>query len=156
MKSATLLYIKNAKGEYLMMERQKDPNRGMMSPPGGKLDWENAESPSACAVREAFEECQIESEEKDWKLRGIVTEKNFPGAGNIMIFLMEYRKLLELLPPPCNEGKFYFIHPENFDKYNIPETDKKFFWEKIIEKSDEVFIQAIDCTNYPEIKLMNL
>ena len=59
MKLATLLYIRNSKGEYLLMERRRDPNKGLMSPPGGKLDMEKAESPTACALREAYEECRI-------------------------------------------------------------------------------------------------
>ena len=93
------------------MERRRDPNKGLMSPPGGKLDMEKAESPTACALREAYEECRIISSEKDWNLRGIITEKNFPGAGNIMIFMIEYIKLINELQPECEEGAFSFIHP---------------------------------------------
>ena len=88
MKLATLLYIHNSKGEYLLMNRKKNPNKGLLSPPGGKLHTDEAESPSACAVREAMEECSMKSAEGDWSLTGIITEKNFPDAGNIMIFLM--------------------------------------------------------------------
>ncbi len=152
MKLATLLYIKNGKGEYLLMERRREPNKGLMSPPGGKLHTETAESPSACAVREANEECGIKSSREDWNLRGIITEKNFPGAGNIMIFLMEYTKLLNKIPPECNEGAFSFIHPENLDKHNIPITDKLFIWDKILNNEDIVFMDSLDCTDYPEIK----
>jgi 8-oxo-dGTP pyrophosphatase MutT (NUDIX family) len=153
MKLATLLYIRNSKGEYLLMERRKDPNKGLMSPPGGKLDTEKAESPSACAVREAYEECRLGSCEKDWLLRGIITEKNFPGAGNIMIFLMEYIKLINELPPECNEGAFSFIHPENLPEYKIPLTDRFFIWDKIL-KEEEIFIDSLDCSGYPEIKII--
>lgn len=135
------------------MERRKDPNKGLMSPPGGKLDTEKAESPSACAVREAYEECRIGSCEKDWRLRGIITEKNFPGAGNIMIFLMEYIKLINELPPECNEGAFSFIHPENLPEYKIPLTDRFFIWDKIL-KEEEIFIDSLDCSGYPEIKII--
>ena len=71
------------------MERLKDPNKGLMSPPGGKLIEEIAETPAECAAREGFEECKIISKPEDWKLMGIISEKNFPGIGNIMIFLME-------------------------------------------------------------------
>lgn len=152
MKLATLLYIKNSKGEYLLMKRRREPNKGLMSPPGGKLHTETAESPSACAVREANEECRIISSGKDWRLRGIITEKSFPGAGNIMIFLMEYRKLLDKVPPECNEGSFCFIHPENLEKHDIPLTDKLFIWDKILNEDGIVFIESLDCTDYPEIK----
>lgn len=151
MKLATLLYILNGKGEYLLMERLKEPNRGLMSPPGGKLNTEIAESPSACAVREAFEECSIQTNESDWKLLGIVTEKNYPSVGNIMIFLMQYKNSLNDIPPYCNEGGFRFIHPDDFINYNIPVTDKLFLWKNILKKNAEPFIMTIDCSYYPDI-----
>ena len=56
MKLATLLYIKNDNGDYLLLERVKHPNKGLLSPAGGKLDVHLAESPVECAVREAQEE----------------------------------------------------------------------------------------------------
>jgi ADP-ribose pyrophosphatase YjhB (NUDIX family) len=151
LKLATLLYIKNKAGEYLLMERLKEPNKGLMSPPGGKLDLNEAESPSACAVREAFEECSINTKNEDWKLRGIITEKNFPNVGNIMIFLMEYKKELNELPPECNEGAFTFVDINKISEYKIPITDKLFLWEKIINSGNEMFDISLDCTNYPEI-----
>ncbi|MDZ4713775.1 MAG: NUDIX domain-containing protein [bacterium] len=152
MKLATLLYIQNEKGEFLLMERNREPNKGLMSPPGGKLMTENAESPSQCAAREGFEECAILQSEEDWKLMGIVTEKNFPGIGSIMMFLMLYKKILNKHPPDCNEGSFQFIHPDNFKNFNIPVTDKLFLWEYILRKNDEPFILTIDCSEYPIIK----
>ncbi len=151
MKIATLLYIKNEEGEYLLMERLKEPNRGKMSPPGGKLNTEDPETPSECAVREAFEECKIISKPEDWKLLGIISEKNFPGIGNIMIFLMEYKFPLNILPEKCDEGEFYFIHPDNFFEYDIPVTDRLFMWEKILKSNGEIFQMRLDCSNYPEI-----
>lgn len=152
MKLATLLYIKNRKGEYLLMERQKEPNKGLMSPPGGKLIQEDAESPARCAVREFFEECLINSKETDWILKGIVTEKNYPSIGNIMIFLMELRNFVNEIPDKCNEGAFYFIHPDDFKNYNMPVTDKLFLWNNIFKNGIEPFMLTLDCSDYPEIK----
>ncbi|MEO8664255.1 MAG: NUDIX domain-containing protein [Ignavibacteria bacterium] len=154
MKLATLLYIKNDKGEYLLMERLKDPNKGLMSPPGGKLNDAEAESPAGCAVREAFEECSIKSTQKDWKLMGIVTDKNYPAIGNIMLFLMSYTKNLNQLPPECNEGAFKFIHPDNFKEHKLPVTDKLFLWEMILKNDPENFFLSLDCSDYPDIKLI--
>ncbi len=152
MKLATLLYAKNKKGEYLLMERMKEPNKGLMSPPGGKLQWDEAESPSMCAVREFFEECSIKSGENDWTLKGIVTEKNYPAVGNIMLFLMLYGKFVDELPAACNEGGFHFIHPDEIHNYKIPLTDKLFLWNNIINNNGEVFIINLDCSDYPDIK----
>lgn len=134
------------------MERMKEPNKGLMSPPGGKLNSEEAESPSVCAVREFSEECSIESNESDWKLKGIVTEKNYPFVGNIMIFLMEYKFPVNELPPACNEGAFHFIHPDKFHNYKIPVSDKQFLWKNVTGSNGEVFILMLDCSDYPVIK----
>lgn len=156
MKSATLLYIKNHKGEYLLMERLKDPNKGLMSPPGGKLDNELAETPVACAVREAFEECGLKTKESEWSLRGIVSEKDYPMIGSIMLFLMEYEIPVDKLPEPCNEGSFHFIHADEFDKFNIPVTDKLYLWENILKTRNNLFMMTLDCKNYPDIKQLNV
>lgn len=151
MKLATLLYIRNSKGEYLLMNRKKNPNKGLLSPPGGKLHTDEAESPSACAVREAMEECSMKSAEGDWSLTGIITEKNFPDAGNIMIFLMTYKYAYNVLPPPCNEGEFTFVSPDEIMSMDIPETDRQFIWDILRKKSPEPFIITLDCTDYPKI-----
>lgn len=155
MKIATLLYIKNEKGEYLLMERLKEPNKGKMSPPGGKLNTQDPETPAECAAREAFEECKIISKPDDWKLLGIIAEKNFPGIGNIMIFLMEYKFPLYELPEKCNEGEFFFIHPDKFFDYDIPATDRLFMWEKILKEDRELFMMRLDCSDYPDVIIDN-
>ena len=156
MKLATLLYIRNSRGDYLLMKRSRNPNKGLLSPPGGKLHAEDAESPSACAVREAYEECLITSSENDWKLLGIITEKNFPGSGNIMMFLMELEKDCDKIPPPCSEGEFSFIERGRIFDEDIPLTDRAYIWNRILESKENInpFIITIDCTNYPDLKLI--
>lgn len=149
MKFATLLYIKNNKGEYLLLERKKEPNKGLLSPPGGKLMIEQAESPHSCAVREASEECGIISSLKDWKLIGIVTEKEYPAIGNIMVFLFEYQKIFDTLPPEFDEGKFCFVSPGEIQSANIPSTDKLFIWKFVLENNDRPFSIYLDCTKVP-------
>ncbi|MBK8981579.1 MAG: NUDIX domain-containing protein [Ignavibacteria bacterium] len=152
---ATLLYIQNDKGEYLLMERQKNPNKGLISPPGGKVETGSAESPVFCAIREAKEECNIDSGSNDWKLAGIVTEKEYPHIGNVMIFLMKYLPRISDIPADCIEGNFLLIHPDNFNSHNIPETDKKFIWSRIFEDNPEPFFISLDCTEFPDIKEIN-
>jgi len=155
MKLATLLYIKNDNGDYLLLERVKHPNKGLFSPAGGKLDIHLAESPIECAVREAHEECGIVSKNEDWKLIGIMTEKEFPHIGNIMVFLFEFKKRINIVPPEFHEGKFHFVPEKEIMSSNIPETDKKYIWSSILQNKecDEVFFLNMDCTNYPEIIL---
>jgi ADP-ribose pyrophosphatase YjhB (NUDIX family) len=146
LKFATLLYIKNSKGEYLLIERVNHPNKGYLSPPGGKLKIENAESPVACAVREAYEECKIKSFTVDWKLIGIVTEKSYPDIGDIMIFCFEYINKVDLLPEKSNEGKFCFLAPVQIEKANIPESDKLYIWKFVLD-STSLFSIHIDCSD---------
>jgi len=46
-KISTLLYGFNAADEVLLLERAQEPNRGLWSPPGGKLHTHTGESPHA-------------------------------------------------------------------------------------------------------------
>jgi 8-oxo-dGTP diphosphatase len=131
------------------MERVNDPNKGLLSPAGGKLHLEDAESPVQCAVREAEEECGIKSGINDWNMIGLVTEKDYPGIGNIMIFLMQYNKALTALPPDSNEGKFCFIPPEKIKSSNIPETDKLYLWNLVLDEKRKFFSLRLDCTKTP-------
>ena len=66
-----------------------------------------------------------------------------------MIFLMEYKVLLNELPEKCNEGEFFFIHPDKFLDYDIPVTDREFMWEKILKSNGEMFMMSLDCSRYP-------
>ena len=149
MKFATLLYIKNTNGDFLLLERVKEPNKGFLSPPGGKLDIENAESPVACAVRECKEECGIASNPSDWKLRGIVTEKSYPNIGDIMIFCFEYLKHIDTLPLDFREGNFRFVKAGDIKHANIPETDKLFIWNFVLKDKANLFSIHIDCNSEP-------
>jgi 8-oxo-dGTP diphosphatase len=149
LKLATLLYIKNAKGEYLLLERANQPNKGLLSPPGGKLHLNDAESPFQCAVREASEESGITSKTSDWKLLGIITEKNYPHIGNIMLFLFEYKNILNELPPDFNEGRFSFVPENEILNSKIPETDKLYIWKFVLNKDNGFFSVSIDCDKTP-------
>ena len=72
MKNTTLIYIENARGEYLMLHRTKkenDMNRDKWIGIGGK--FEQGESPEECALRETLEETGLTL--TDYRYRGIVT-----------------------------------------------------------------------------------
>lgn len=131
------------------MERAKDPNKGLVSPPGGKLHLDEAESPAECAVREFEEECGIKTNTNDWDLIGIITEDNYPGIGHILIFLFRLKKNIDELPPLSREGKFIFVDPADLDKANIPETDKLFIWNYVLNGEKKFFSLKIDCNSAP-------
>lgn len=149
MKLATLLYIKNSDSDYLLLKRSNEPNKGLLSPPGGKLHLEDAESPFACAIREAKEECNIDSVPDDWKLLGIITEKNYPKIGNIMLFLFEYKITLNKKPDDFNEGKYVFIPRDEILNSNIPESDKLYIWNFVLSNTNRFFSIHLDCDESP-------
>jgi len=149
LKLATLLYIKNSNGDYLLLERSNEPNKGLLSPPGGKLHLHDAESPFACAIREAKEECNIDSTHNDWKLLGMITEKNYPKIGNIMLFLFEYKITMNEKPKDFSEGKYIFIPEERILSSNIPESDKLYIWNFVLRNSGRFFSIHLDCGESP-------
>ncbi len=122
---------------------------GFLSPPGGKLKTDIAESPFQCAVREASEECGIDSKTTDWKLLGIVTEKNYPNIGNIMMFLLEYNKPVDKIPADFPEGSFEFVKETEIMKALIPESDKLYIWNFVLGNNDTFFSISIDCDKSP-------
>jgi len=149
LKLATLLYIKNSNGDFLLLKRANNPNKGFLSPPGGKLITVLAESPYQCAVREANEECGIVSLVTDWKLIGMVTEKNYPNIGNILIFLMEYKHPFNTTPDNFSEGDFVIVPESEIMNSNIPETDKLYIWNFVLKGDDNFFSISIDCDENP-------
>ena len=149
MKLATLLYIKNSNGDYLLLERSNEPNKGLLSPPGGKLHLHEAESPFACAIREAKEECGIDSTPEDWNLLGIITEKNYPNIGNIMLFLFEYKITLNDKPPDFNEGNYMFVPQDKIFSSNVPESDKLYIWNFVLKNNRKFFSIHLDCEETP-------
>ena len=122
---------------------------GFLSPPGGKLNTDIAESPFQCAVRESYEECGIVSDSKDWKLLGIVTEKNYPNIGNIMMFLLEYNKPLDTVPKEFEEGSFEFVPQSEIMNACIPESDKLYIWNFVLNGNGNLFSISIDCDTTP-------
>jgi 8-oxo-dGTP diphosphatase len=127
-KISTLLYCFNEWDEVLLMEREREPNRGMWSPCGGKLITEIGESPYACACREAQEEIGLEIGAHDLHLMGVVSEEGYLGQAHWLMFLFEVRKRLKEVPPKCEEGSFAFFRREELSELRMPETDLEQIW----------------------------
>lgn len=127
-KIATLLYCFNARGEVLLLERALEPNRGLWSPPGGKLHTGEGESPFACARREAQEEMGIELVNSDLHLTGLISEHGYGGQAHWLMFLFELTRMLTELPAANREGQFGFFSREALDELAVPETDREFIW----------------------------
>jgi 8-oxo-dGTP diphosphatase len=129
-KIATLLYCFNERDEVLLMERLREPNKGLWSPCGGKLITEIGESPYACACREAHEEIGWELKPSDLHLTGIVSEHGYEGQAHWLMFLFEVKPRLKVaaLPPAHDEGRFAFFSREALDNIQMPETDRQQIW----------------------------
>ena len=132
-KISTLLYCFNERDEVLLLERRKEPNRGLWSPCGGKLKIEIGESPYACACREAAEEIGLVISPASLHLTGIVSEHGYEGQAHWLMFLFEVKKKLAELPPPHDEGRFAFFSADALKHLALPQTDheqiRPLFWK---------------------------
>lgn len=125
---ATLLYCFNERDEVLLMERAREPNFGLWSPPGGKLKPETGESPYSCACREAHEELAIRIAPGDLHLTGLISEHGYDGQAHWLMFLFEVKPRLRETPPPIGEGRFDFISRAAIVKRPLPRTDREQIW----------------------------
>lgn len=114
-KISSLVFVQNSKGDQLLIQRKKAPNKGNWSPIGGKLDMHTGESPYECARRETHEEIGLELGDSDLHCFGYISEKSYEGTGHWLMFLFQCRKALDRLPPQIDEGGFAFFSREAID-----------------------------------------
>jgi 8-oxo-dGTP diphosphatase len=146
-KIATLLYCFNEYDEVLLLQRTKEPNRGLWSPCGGKLVTETGESPYACACREAREEIGLHLGPRELHLTGIVSEQGYQGEAHWLMFLFEVKHRLRRLPPPHGEGPFRFFPAEALADLKLPETDRERIWPLFWQHRGGFF--AAHCRSHP-------
>jgi len=127
-KIATLLYVFDDADRVLLIERAREPNLGLWSPPGGKLETATGESPWACACREAREELGLHLQPHDLHLAGIVSEHGYAASAHWLMFLFEVRPRFSHLPPPIDEGRFAFVSRNDLATLPIPDTDRSAIW----------------------------
>lgn len=136
---ATLLYCFDEQDRVLLLERTREPNRGLWSPCGGKLDTGNGESPYACACREAKEELGITLAPGDLHLTGIVSEHGYQGHAHWLMFLFEVKPRLKDLPPEHGEGRFAFFARTELAGLPLPKTDADRIWPLFWKHRDGFF-----------------
>ncbi len=144
-KISVLIFIKDRTGKFLMLQRAKEPNRGLWSPIGGKLEMRTGESPFECAIREAKEETGIELAESDLHLFCMAAEKAYEGKGHWLMFLFDCRKPIESLPSSFDEGKFALHSRSEIDDLPIPETDRTGLWRIYDEHHNDFVALKVDC-----------
>jgi 8-oxo-dGTP diphosphatase len=142
---ATLLYCFNDHDEVLLLERAKEPNRGLWSPCGGKLHTDIGESPYACGCREAQEELGMALVPADLHLTGLVSEHGYQGQSHWLMFLFEVKRRLTRLPPPHREGRFEFFNRAALDGLKLPQTDRERLWPWFWEYRGGFFAAHCHC-----------
>ena len=142
---ATLLYCFNAADEVLLLERTREPNRGLWSPPGGKLHMHEGESPHACAIREAYEELGLMLESSNVRLTGIVSEHGYQGQSHWLMFLFEVQPKLQALPPSIQEGRFAFFPRAALEDLPMPQTDREQIWPLFWQHRGGFFVAHYHC-----------
>ncbi|MGC8742991.1 MAG: tRNA adenosine(34) deaminase TadA [Verrucomicrobiia bacterium] len=144
-KISTLLYVFNDRGEVLLLKRKKEPNLGLWSPCGGKLQTEIGESPYECARREAKEELGIEFSIQDFHLSGIISEHGYEGNSHWLMFLFEVKRTVNKLPPSNSEGEFAFFTREEIQNLALPQTDREMIWDLFWEHRGGFFSAHCHC-----------
>ncbi len=127
-KISCLLFIQDQTSRILLLQRKKSPNKGLWSPPGGKLEMSIGESPYECAKRETYEELGLEITDDDLRLFGYVSEKNYEGDSHWLMFLFEVLPCLEMLPVDISEGNFGFFNRTEINSLSVPPTDHRLVW----------------------------
>src|SRR5437868_5411724 len=142
---STLLYCFNERDEVLLMRRVKEPNSGLWSPCGGKLDTRLGESPYDCACREAQEEIGMNLAPGDLHLTGIVSEQGYKGASHWLMFLFEVKPRVQQVPPDHREGSFQFHDKESLSGLPLPQTDAEKLWPLFWEHRGGFFAAHCSC-----------
>lgn len=140
-KNAVLILLR-ADENYLLLLRNKEPNKGKYQPVGGKI--EAFEDPITAAARETFEETGLSP--ASFQFKGMLVETS-PAAYNwtVFVFLAE----IEAVPAPdCNEGLLEWIHLSRLNEIPTPLTDlhiyryiaenKPFFFNVVYNENDEL------------------
>jgi len=147
-KVATLLYCFDENDRVLLMERAREPNAGLWSPPGGKVEIDEGESPFAAACREAEEELAVSLRTSDLHLTGLISEHGYQGAAHWLMFLFEARPKLKQLPEAHAEGPFQFFGRHELERLPMPQSDREKIWPLFWQYRHGFF--AAHCRYTPE------
>lgn len=148
-KISVLVFIENHAGEHLLMLRARQPNLGVWSPIGGKLEMALGESPLECAMRETAEEIGLRVDPQDLHLFAMIAEKAYQGETHWLMFLFRCKRPIDALPPEIDEGRFAFFPRARIAELRIPETDAAALWPIYDQYRDRFVTLRADCSASP-------
>lgn len=152
-KLACLCDLRDEQGRVLLLRRLREPNKGLCSPIGGKLDMETGESPAQCARREIMEEAGIDVSIDRLHLAGLISEQAYEGKGHWLLFYYRVLGSVEVTRTEIPEGRLEWHEPSAIDGLPLPETDRRIIWplirrheQALINDRPGFFALHIDCS----------
>ncbi len=145
-KIAVLCYLFDEQGNLLLLHRHKEPNLDLYSPIGGKLEMDEGESPTACAIREIEEEAGLTIKPGELHLTGIVSEAGFNGQAHWLMYLYEVTHPVTVEPRQFREGALEWHARDAIGNLPLPETDRLVIWPMFWRYRGQFFMAHIDCT----------
>ncbi len=130
-KLACLCDLRDKDGRVLLLRRAREPNKGLCSPIGGKLDMPTGESPAQCAQREIMEEAGIHVPIERLHLMGIISEQAYEGKGHWLLFYYRVLGPVEVTRTSLNEGTLEWFHEHEIDGLPLPDSDRKIIWPMV-------------------------
>ena len=125
---ACLCDLRDKDERVLLLHRKKEPNKGLCSPIGGKLDVFRGESPAQCARREIMEEAGLDVPIDRLHLIGLVSECEFEGRGHWLMFIYRVLGPVWVEPREMDEGRLDWFRREEIDALPIPDSDRRIIW----------------------------
>lgn len=145
-KIAVLCDLRDESGRLLLIRRAKDPNKGLYSPIGGKLDTDSGESPAQCARREIQEEAGLDIPISRLRLEGLISEHGYQGQTNWLMFWYRVVGPVCLTPHTIREGDLEWHPVAALDTLPLPETDRRIMWPLVRAHEGGFFAVHVDCT----------
>jgi 8-oxo-dGTP diphosphatase len=151
-KIAVLCYLYDENDNLLLIHRAKEPNAGNYSPIGGKLEAKIGESPHTCAIREIQEAAGVHVKPKQLRLSGMLAEKGYEDKTHWLLFLFEVKRPIlhsEITEMNIDEGTLEWVHVDDVENKNIPQTDRQIIWKLVKQHRGGFFAVDIDCSVEP-------
>lgn len=142
---AVLCYLFDDQGRTLLLHRRRPPNQHLYSPIGGKLDRDQGESPTACAIREIHEETGLSLEPSMLHLTGVVSETGFEDTTHWLMFLYEVTQPVQVAPIEIGEGSLGWHDIAAIEQLSIPETDRLVIWPLFFRYRRRFFAAHLHC-----------